>query len=46
VDILRELNATGARGVPDNAPTGFVPTKWRGYLETTAKAGNNSAYRH
>ena len=45
VEILRELNATGARRVPDDAPTGFVPARWRGYLET-AKAGNTSAYRH
>jgi hypothetical protein len=41
-----ELNATGARRVPDDAPTGFVPARWRGYLETAAKAGNTSAYWH
>ncbi|WIX76715.1 Tn3 family transposase [Amycolatopsis carbonis] len=46
VEILRELNATGARRVPDDAPTGFVPTRWRGYLDTAAKSGNTSAYRH
>jgi TnpA family transposase len=46
VEILRELNATGARRVPDDAPTGFVPARWRGYLETAAKSGNSSAYRH
>lgn len=46
VEILRELNATGARRVPDDAPTGFVPARWRSYLETAAKAGNTSAYRH
>lgn len=46
VEILRELNATGARRVPDDAPDGFVPTRWRGYLETAAKSGNTSAYRH
>jgi hypothetical protein len=34
VDILRGLNATGARRVPAGAPTGFVPTRWRGYLDT------------
>jgi len=32
VEILRGLNATGARKVPDGAPTAFVPTRWRGYL--------------
>ncbi|MDT0468945.1 Tn3 family transposase [Streptomyces gibsoniae] len=46
VEILRELNAAGARKVPTAAPTGFVPTKWRGYLDTAAKSGNTSAYRH
>lgn len=33
VDMLHELNATGRRKVSDEAPTGFVPAKWRGYLE-------------
>jgi len=46
VRILRHLNATGARKVPDEAPTGFVPARWRGYLDTAAKSGNTSAYRH
>lgn len=44
VEILRELNATGARRVSDDAPTGFVPARWRSYLESAAKAGNTSAY--
>jgi hypothetical protein len=46
VAILRQLNATGARRVPADAPDGFVPARWRGYLETAAKSGNASAYRH
>ena len=46
VEILRELNATGARRVPAGAPTGFVPTRWRGYLDKARAAGNTSAYRH
>lgn len=46
VEILRELNATGARRVPDEAPDGFVPTRWRGYLDAARKSGNASAYRH
>ncbi|MDH6108163.1 hypothetical protein P3T36_007100 [Kitasatospora sp. MAP12-15] len=29
VGILRELNATGARNVPDTAPTLFVPAQWQ-----------------
>ncbi|WP_236567487.1 hypothetical protein [Nocardia sp. CY41] len=40
VDMLRKLNATGRRKVFDEAPTGFVPTKWRGYLEQARKTGN------
>lgn len=44
--MLRELNATGRRKVFDEAPTGFVPTKWRGYLEEARKGGNAVAYRH
>ncbi len=46
VEILRELNATGTRKVPDDAPTGFVPARWRGYLETSAANGSAAAYRH
>jgi hypothetical protein len=46
VEILRELNATGARRVPDHAPDGFVPTRWRGYLDTARITGNSNAYRH
>jgi hypothetical protein len=46
VEILRGLNSSGARRVPDNAPDGFVPARWRGYLDTAAKSGNASAYRH
>jgi hypothetical protein len=46
VEILRELNATGARKVPASAPTVFVQTKRRGYLDAVAKSGNTSAYRH
>ncbi len=46
LENLRELNATGARRVPADAPDGFVPARWRGYLETAAKSGNTSAYRH
>jgi hypothetical protein len=46
VDILVELNATGSRKVPVHAPVGFVPTRWRGYLDTAVAEGNTSAYRH
>ncbi|MFC3494786.1 Tn3 family transposase [Glycomyces rhizosphaerae] len=43
--ILAELYATGARKVPADAPADFVPTKWRGYLDAAAKAGDQTAYR-
>lgn len=46
VDMLRELNATGRRKVFDDAPTGFVPIKWRGYLDDARKTGNTVGYRH
>lgn len=46
VNMLRELNATGRRKVFADAPTGFVPTKWRGYLDEARKSGSATAYRH
>ena len=41
-----ELYATGTRKVPAEAPTGFVPIRWSGYLRTAAEAGDVTAYRH
>lgn len=32
VDVLRDLNRRGARRVPDDTPTGFVPRSWRPYV--------------
>jgi TnpA family transposase len=32
VELLRALNASHARRVPDDGPTGFVPTRWRPYV--------------
>lgn len=46
LEILRELNASGARNVPDEAPTSFVPTRWQGYLDEAAAKGDATAYRH
>lgn len=46
VGVLGELYATGARKVPADAPTGFVPTRWAGYLRTAAQGGDVTAYRH
>ena len=46
VDVLRRLYAVGARRVPSDAPTSFVPARWRGYLDAAAEAGKTTAYRH
>jgi hypothetical protein len=46
VVVLRSLNATGARSVPAETPIGFVPARWRGYLDDAAAAGDTTAYRH
>jgi hypothetical protein len=46
VSILAELYATGARKVPDSAPTGFVPTRYAGYLAAAQQADDITAYRH
>lgn len=32
IDVLRDLNRSGARSVPAGAPTGFVPARWRPYV--------------
>ena len=46
VKTLGELYATGARKVPTDAPTGFVPARWAGYLQTATGRGDVIAYRH
>ena len=46
VSVLSELYATGARKVPADAPTGFVPTRWAGYLTAASESGDVTAYRH
>jgi Domain of unknown function (DUF4158) len=46
VSVLGGLYAAGARKVPDGAPDSFVPARWAGYLETTRKAGDVTAFRH
>ena len=46
VRILAGLYAAKARKVPDGAPDGFVPARWAGYLDSAAKAGDVTAYRH
>jgi hypothetical protein len=32
LDVLRELNSTGKRRVPDTAPTGFVEPRWQPFV--------------
>ena len=46
VQILTELYASGARKVPADAPSGFVPARWAGYLDAAAAAGDVTGYRH
>ncbi|WP_431903757.1 Tn3 family transposase [Nonomuraea sp. bgisy101] len=46
VAILKELNRTGGRKVPDGAPTVFVPTRYADYLEKARKGGDDTAFRH
>nr|WP_243710375.1 Tn3 family transposase [Micromonospora sp. KC213] len=45
VGILTGLYAAGARKVPADAPVGFVPVKWAGYLVAAEQAGDVTAYR-
>ena len=50
VEVLRGLNRSGRATVPVDATaeaaTSFVPTRWRGYLESTRGQGRGAAYRH
>ncbi len=46
VSVLKELYATGGRLVPASAPTSFVPTRWMGYLNTAARDGDTTRFRH
>lgn len=32
IDILRELNSTNKRNVPDNSPTDFLPDRWKRHI--------------
>ena len=43
VEVLRELNATGARKVPADAPAGFVPTLKFGHATASLLVGKLSA---
>ena len=46
VAILKELNRTGGRKVPEEAPEAFVPARYAEYLEKARKAGDDTSFRH
>ena len=46
LEILKVLYEKRVLHVPDGAPTSFVPTRWRGYLEAAVADGDAIAYRH
>lgn len=46
VAILKALNQTGGRKVPDEAPIGFVPTRFSDYLDQAQERGDDTSYRH
>jgi len=46
VAILKELNVSGARKVPVDAPVSFVPARYGEYLDKARKAGDDTALRH
>ena len=44
--ILKQLNASGGRKVPDDAPAGFVPRRYADYLTQAQRSGDVTACRH
>ncbi len=46
VAVLKELNWTGERNVPESAPVGFVPKRFASYLDQARGDGDEVAYRH
>ena len=38
--MLAELDRTGGRKVPDSAPDGFIPIRFRDYLAKARQAGD------
>jgi TnpA family transposase len=34
IELLRQMNATGRRKLPEDAPTSFVPAKWEPFVRT------------
>jgi hypothetical protein len=46
VQLLQRLNAEARRNVPPGAPAGFVPARWRPYLDAARIAGDENGFRH
>ncbi|MEU4409076.1 Tn3 family transposase [Streptosporangium sp. NPDC023963] len=44
--IVKRLNKSGARKVPEAAPASFVPARYAEYLAKARKDGDETAYRH
>jgi hypothetical protein len=44
--ILKQLNASGGRKVPDDAPAGFVPRRYADYLTQARRSADVTVYRH
>ena len=45
VEILTGLYRSGIVAVPDDAPVGFIPTRWQGYLRAAKAARDTARYR-
>ncbi len=46
VTILKELNRTGGRRVPDRTPEAFAAARFAEYLEKARKVGDDTSFRH
>lgn len=44
IEIMRQLNATGQRKIPDDAPADFIPKKWEPYVITEESEFNRRYY--
>ncbi|GAA3218645.1 hypothetical protein GCM10010468_42200 [Actinocorallia longicatena] len=44
--ILRDLNRSGGRKVPADAPSSFVPPRYADYLTAARRDGDETAFRH
>jgi len=44
--VLAELSRTGTRKVPQSAPDGFVPARFRDYLTRAQRQDDDVSYRH